>query len=131
MNIPKDLDTVQNHRILLVEDNLINQKVATMLLRDLSCDVHVVDDGFQAMKLLNNQKFDMIFLDIGLKGMNGYQIAAAIRKLKNANQRKPIIAMTAHVIEEDKVRCFEAGMDDIIFKPIDIKILQKIIMKWM
>jgi PAS domain S-box-containing protein len=123
--------SIKNPRILYVEDNIINQKVGIMLLQDLACEVEVVDNGEKALKILDKKKFDLILLDIGLPKMDGYEVAARIRQKENGKEAKPIIAITAHIADEDRNRCYESGMNDILKKPVTTAELSNILERWL
>ncbi len=106
------------YRILLVEDNPFNQQVASELLAYLGIEVSVADDGEMALQKVNQQTFDLICMDVQMPGLNGYDTTRRLR----ADPRfvnLPILAMTANAREEDKARCAEAGMNDVVTKPID------------
>ncbi|MBL7479710.1 ATP-binding protein [Legionella bononiensis] len=105
--------------ILVVEDNLIAQSVAKSLLSALSCQVDVASEGTTAITLCDNNKYDLIFMDIGLgEGIDGYEITHHLRTKSPLAQATPIIALTAHSGDENKQRCIEAGMDAVLTKPL-------------
>ncbi len=107
-----------NLKILVVEDNPINQKVAKILLEDQGCQVSLASNGAEALNYLyNDPSFALIFMDIGLPDCNGFDIVKTIREQESL-KTIPIIAMTAHILERDKDRCLAVGMSDIIAKPI-------------
>jgi PAS domain S-box-containing protein len=110
-------------RILLAEDNGINQKVAVLLLRKMGHEVDVVDNGEQAVAAVGRDIYDLVLMDCQMPVMDGYAATQAIRQL-NLPNRIPIIAMTANAMPEDRGRCAEAGMDDYVSKPISIARLQ-------
>ena len=110
-------------RILLAEDNGINQKVAVLLLRKMGHEVDVVGDGEQAVAAVGRDIYDLVLMDCQMPVMDGYAATRAIRQL-NLSSRVPIIAMTANAMPEDRRRCAEAGMDDYVSKPISIAHLQ-------
>jgi signal transduction histidine kinase/DNA-binding response OmpR family regulator len=106
-------------RILLVEDNSINQRVASILLEKRGHTVTVACNGRQAIDLFDEQAFDVILMDVQMPEMDGFEATAAIRtKEKATGQRIPILAMTAHAMKGDKERCLDAGMDGYVTKPI-------------
>ncbi len=106
-------------RILLVEDNPANQKLATYILQDRGHRVEIAADGQEAIDLTERNRYDAILMDVQMPGMNGLEAATAIRNRENGNRRVPIIAMTAHAMPGDRQRCLAAGMDDYLSKPID------------
>ncbi len=114
-------------RVLLAEDNVINQRVATRLLEKLGCDVHSVDDGTGAVEQALGKDYDIIFMDCQMPRMDGY---AATRTLRAQGYEKPIVAMTANAMPGDRERCLEAGMDDYIPKPIPRGVLERVLRTW-
>ncbi len=124
-------------RILLVEDNLINQEVAMAVLEDLGFSADVVTDGLQALKALENAadefSYDLILMDCQMPVMDGYEATAEIRNgnRKIHDRNIPIIAMTANAMKGDKDKCLAAGMSDYISKPIDVTILEDKLKKWL
>jgi two-component system sensor histidine kinase/response regulator len=115
-------------RILLAEDNLVNQKLALRLLEKRGFDVTVVGDGRAALDALEANSFDAILMDIQMPEMDGFEATAAIRaKEKSTGAHIPIIAMTAHALKGDQERCLEAGMDAYVSKPIRTAELFRII----
>ena len=105
-------------RILLVEDNLVNQKVALAMLKKLGCRVSLAPNGAQALKQIPDHKFDLIFMDCQMPILDGFETTRAIRQMVGAIRDIPIVAMTAHALKEDREQCLEAGMDDYIAKPV-------------
>jgi PAS domain S-box-containing protein len=105
-------------RLLLVEDNLINQKVALTMLSGAGYHVDAVLDGAAAVKAAASQSYDIILMDCQLPVLSGYEATAAIRELDGANKHTPIIAMTAGARPEDEARCWAEGMDGYLPKPV-------------
>ncbi len=106
-------------RILLAEDNLVNQKLASRLLENQGHMVVVAGDGAQAVDTLEKQSFDLVLMDAQMPVMDGFEATAAIRRLEqNTRAHIPIIAMTAHAMVGDRQRCLQAGMDGYIAKPV-------------
>lgn len=113
-------------RLLLVEDNKVNQKVARLTLEQLGCDVMIAGNGREAVDLAEGPlHFDLILMDVNMPVMNGLDATAAIRRLDHINAKTPIIAMTGMAFDEDRERCFAAGMDDIIIKPFEINDIRR------
>jgi len=117
---PVEQDTLPEikARILLVEDNLVNQKVAMAMLKKLGCRVSLAPNGAQALKQIPDHRFDLIFMDCQMPIMDGFETTRAIRQMVGAIRDIPIVAMTAHALKEDREQCLEAGMDDYLAKPV-------------
>ena len=105
-------------RILVAEDNAVNQKLALRLLEKQGHSVVVAGDGRQAIVLLEQQAFDLILMDVQMPNMDGLEATAAIRKNEKGRARIPIVAVTAHAMKGDRERCLAAGMDAYLSKPI-------------
>ena len=128
---PAGVFAAHSLRILLAEDNLVNQKVAKLLLRKLGCRIEVVNNGMDAVDAVVKRSYDLVFMDCQMPEMNGLDATKAIRKLKSAEHRSvPIIAMTANAMEEDRGLCLEAGMDDYLAKPVSTEEIRNVIEKW-
>ncbi len=112
--------------ILLVEDNVINQRVAKRMVENMGYKVEIANHGKEALEMLDKKKYDLILLDVQMPVLDGLRTAQKIRvKELNTDEHIPIIAMTAHAQKEDRDRCLEAGMDDYLSKPINMKILEE------
>jgi PAS domain S-box-containing protein len=115
-------------RILIAEDNTTNQVVAFGMLRKLGYeDVRLAGNGVEAFELAMAQPFDLILMDCQMPEMDGYE---ATRRLRAAGCTSTIVAMTANAIKGDRERCIEAGMNDYLTKPIDLKVLRGILARW-
>ncbi len=115
-------------RILLVEDNLVNQKVAIGLLRKLGYSCDVAGNGLEALRALEGRSYDLVLMDCQMPECDGYEATARIRQLGN---RIPIVAMTANAMSGDRERCLDAGMDDFITKPVSPVALKQALDKWL
>lgn len=114
----------KNHplHILVVEDNVIAQTVAKSILSKMKCDVDIADTGKNAISQWKNKQYDLIFMDIGLPDMDGYEVTRQIRLQELIKKTHiPIIALTAHVGDENKQKCIEAGMNAVLTKPLSPK----------
>ncbi len=120
-------------RILLVEDNIVNKMVAVGILGKLGFSADTAENGRQAIDMLETVSYDLLFMDVQMPVMDGYQATMAIRegKTKAADVNVPIIAMTAHAIKGDREKCLQWGMDDYISKPISPRKLAKALEKWL
>jgi CheY-like chemotaxis protein/HPt (histidine-containing phosphotransfer) domain-containing protein len=107
------------NRILLAEDNLVNQKVASRLLEKLDYRTEIVGDGRAAIAAWKNGNFDLILMDCQMPVMDGYEATREIRKLEEGKRHIPIVALTAHAMKGDEEKCRAAGMDEYLTKPID------------
>jgi len=114
-----------NIRILLVEDNLFNQKVALTLLKKFGLSADVADNGRKAVRMLESADYDLVLMDIHMPETDGIRATKIIRDTASAvrNHDIPIIAMTADAMSEDRQRCFDAGMDDYVPKPVSSEAL--------
>jgi CheY-like chemotaxis protein len=112
-------DPSQPLRILLAEDNAVNQKLMLHVLEKRGYSVTVASDGLLAWEAYKRQSFDLVLMDVQMPGMGGFEATKAIRQLEEETGRRiPIIALTAHAMKGDRERCLEAGMDDYLTKPI-------------
>jgi CheY-like chemotaxis protein len=119
----------QKLKILLAEDNVINQKVAILNLQKLGHSVIVVSDGIQAFEAFKNESPDMIFMDVQMPHMDGVEATAKIREWEKANNvvaRVPIVAMTANILKSDKDLFVSSGMDDYLGKPFNVSELVRL-----
>ena len=116
---PADDTNLAELRVLLVEDNKVNQMVATKLLEKLNITVSTADDGLIAVQKVQSQTFDIILMDMQMPNMDG---VTATKEIRNLNIPQPkIIALTANAFAENAQECYDAGMDDFLSKPIDFK----------
>ncbi|OQY44402.1 MAG: hypothetical protein B6240_10585 [Desulfobacteraceae bacterium 4572_87] len=123
-------DAAGKARLLVAEDNLVNQKVAMRILEKGGHEVDVANNGIEALAALKNSSYDMVFMDIQMPKMDGYEATAAIRKMAPEYSELPVIAMTAHAMKGDREKCIAAGMDDYISKPVKPKGLMEMVQRW-
>jgi len=116
-------------RVLLVEDNLINQELAVALLKGSGMDVTTAADGRQALRIMDNQSFDGVLMDCQMPEMDGYE-ATRLLRLQPRFQGLPIIAMTANVMAGDREKVIAAGMNDHIAKPINVEEMFATLARW-
>lgn len=117
-------------RILLVEDNIINQRVAAALINKTGIQVDVAEDGLEAVTAVQNNEYSLVFMDVQMPKMDGLKATQEIRKNLKINSL-PIIAMTANAMKGDKEKCLEVGMNDYLSKPIKPTALFAIMEKWL
>jgi CheY-like chemotaxis protein len=110
--------SVTGIRILIAEDNLINQKLVLQLLKRQGHQVDVAANGEEAVELFRRSPYPLVLMDAQMPEMDGYEATRIIRSLERGDQRAIIIALTANVMSGDRDRCLEAGMDDYLPKPI-------------
>lgn len=116
--------------VLAVDDNAANLKLITTLLDEMGLTVTALDSGIKALDAIQKQNFAIIFMDIQMPELDGVETTAKIRKLSGAKAQTPIIAITAHALQEEKQRLLNAGLNDYITKPIDEQQLYQLIINW-
>ncbi len=116
-------------RILVAEDNPVNQKVAMRMLSKLGCTAYAVANGVEAVEAVQSQDFDVVLMDCQMPEMDGFEATSRIREL-GLTHRPPIVALTANAMQGDKELCLQAGMDDYLVKPIELKILAEMLGRW-
>jgi len=122
---------LQGPRILLVEDDKINQMVAEMTLEDINCQLDIANNGQEALDMTAERTYDLVLMDIHMPILDGYAATQGIRQReKNNNSHLPIIAMTADAMLSDSESCSKAGMDDTLVKPINKAAFEQILNKW-
>ena len=121
----------EKKKILVVEDNVINQKVAVGQLRVLGHDAEIANNGVGAIKAVHERPFDLILLDCQMPDMDGYEVARVIRKMGSETRRIPIVAMTAHTMDGEREKCLAAGMDDYLAKPVSTQRLNAVLVRWL
>ncbi|MDQ3039988.1 MAG: response regulator, partial [Pseudomonadota bacterium] len=119
-----------NARVLLAEDHPTNQIVASMMLRNLGCTVDIAGNGREAIRMLQDAEYDVVFMDCEMPVMDGFEATAEIRLRADALSRIPIIAVTAQAMQGDRERCLRAGMDDYISKPVQTSSFAAALQHW-
>ena len=115
--------------ILLVEDNLLNQRIVTFSLKRFNHEVVIANNGVEALEQFRSRKFDVILSDIMMPVMDGLEATVKIREIENSlntEKRTPIIALTANTMDNDREKCLSYGMDEFMAKPFDIEKLNSI-----
>jgi PAS domain S-box-containing protein len=126
----KRLEHYRDTRILVVEDNPINQEVAQALLRDAGLTTDTAGDGRQAVDMASTRHYDLILMDVQMPVMDGLDATRAIHALPG-HARTPIVAMTANAFSDDRQACLDAGMCDHVAKPVDPEVLYATLLKWL
>jgi len=120
---------LKGSKVLVAEDDLVNQRYIVRLLEKMGCEVVLAEDGKQTLDALKGEQFDIVLMDVEMPVMNGLETTRAIREPDTGclNPDIPIIALTAHAMWGDEQRCIHAGMDDYVPKPVDIDTVAAII----
>jgi CheY-like chemotaxis protein len=125
-----DLDKIPA-RVLLVEDDAVNQMVVENMLAKLGCVVEVVNNGAAACAAVERSRYDLVLMDLHMPGMDGYDATQQIRQEETLRGAyTPIVALTADALAGDRQRCIDAGMDDFVTKPISTALLAAVVERW-
>ncbi len=127
----EDVVEAKKARLLVVEDNKINQKVIMGMLKYYGFEAEFVENGEQGLAAVQERDFDLIFMDVQMPVMDGFTATRKIREHEGDGHHTPIIAMTANAMQGDREKCLEAGMDDYLSKPLKPEVLNEVIQKWL
>jgi len=130
INIQSNLGCEFPLEILLADDNIVNRKVGSALLGKLGYECDLAVDGMEAVEMLRAKVYDILFLDLQMPRMDGFEVTAALHKEFDATIRPVIIAMTGSAGTDDRAECLRAGMDDHVSKPVRLEELQGLLRKW-
>jgi CheY-like chemotaxis protein len=127
---PSSNDSAGSRKILVAEDNPINQEVIREVLSELGYEAHIVDNGLRALTALEEQSYPMVLMDCQMPELDGYGAAREIRRRESTSRRIPLIAVTAHAFEGEREKALAAGMDDYVTKPLNTSVLSEVIQRW-
>lgn len=116
--------------VLVVEDNVINMELMREMLDRLNCRVDTAENGLIALTQVDTKLYDVIFMDLQMPEMDGFQATREIRKREKGRVPTPIIALTANAMAGDRKKCLEAGMDDYLAKPFELQDIESLIKKY-
>ena len=119
------------YRVLLAEDNIVNQKVARAMLERLGIQVDCVSNGVEAVSALTRQPYDLVLMDCQMPELDGYEAAKQIRNLGTQAANVPIVALTASALSDDRERCLQSGMNDFMGKPVKREELRTVLSAWL
>ncbi|MCC6391208.1 MAG: response regulator, partial [Bryobacterales bacterium] len=122
-----DGEVFRGRRVLLVEDNAVNQKLGAAILEKFGARVDVAANGKEAVQLADRLPYDAIFMDCQMPEMDGYEATTEIRRREFGRRRTPIVALTAHGFRGDRERCLATGMDDYLSKPVDVNDIRNLL----
>ena len=117
-------------KILLVEDNSLNQKVFKVMFEDVGCEVDIASNGSEALAKLKGD-YDIVIMDVGLPDMSGIEVTQAYRRIEPKHKHTVILALTGHNLDKDQDRCIEAGMDGYLVKPLMRADMLSLLEKWL
>jgi CheY-like chemotaxis protein/HPt (histidine-containing phosphotransfer) domain-containing protein len=120
----------KNYNILVAEDNVVNQKILVRMLAELGFTVEAVNNGKEAVEKIQSGDFKAILMDVQMPEMDGFEATKLIRNLDDPLNKIPVIAITAHALKGDRENCLQAGMNDYVTKPVQVKQLAKVLDSW-
>lgn len=130
VNLNERSDSFDGLLVLLVEDNRINQRVQKKMLEKTGCRVDIAGDGYHAVELAGTKKYDLIFMDIQMPGMDGLKATEKIRQERGVSSQTPVIALTGHALPGDKDFFLESGMNDYLCKPVKMDDIKEVLKHW-
>lgn len=119
----------RGHRVLIVEDNAVNQRVAVLMLRAAGAECEVANDGVEALERLRERDFDVVLMDCRMPRLDGFETTRQLRRL-DAHRTTPVVAMTASTLAGDRAEATAAGMDDWLAKPLDVEELERVLVRF-
>jgi CheY-like chemotaxis protein len=130
MPAPAHDSELAHMRILVAEDNPVNQIVIERMLQRLGCSADLVSNGIDVLRQVQAAQYDLVLMDIQMPGIDGLEASRRIRSLSPVHSRIPIVAMTASATVEDRGACVAAGMNDYLTKPLALDALRKVLEQW-
>jgi PAS domain S-box-containing protein len=129
----RNSEKLKGKDILVVDDNEVNRLVVVKMLEKFGVNMETANDGGEAVGKVKRKKFDLIFMDCQMPNMDGYEATKVIREVEKANRQMhtPIVALTAHAVKGDDEKCFAAGMDDYLAKPVKTEHIEEKLLKWL
>ncbi len=118
-------------KILVVEDDFANQRVASLFLKKLGYEADIAENGLQAIDLVEKNSYQLVFMDCQMPIMDGFEAVRKIRAKAGIYETLPIIALTANVVNGIDIECKEAGMNDVINKPVQLQSLKEMVEYWL
>jgi two-component system sensor histidine kinase/response regulator len=126
----RDTRPARHLRVLVADDNAVNQMVARMMLERLGCRVDIAADGQEAVEMVELVQYGVIFMDCEMPVLDGFGATAEIRRRQSTGRRVPIVAMTARALQGEHTRCLQGGMDDYLSKPVRVECLEAVLNRW-
>lgn len=126
MNFEREQAHSSKLRVLVAEDNILNQRVIAYLLRGIDCEVDIVQNGVEAVEALTNQWYDIVLMDVRMPEMDGVEATHQIRRLLPADAQPQIFALSAGIAPDERQECLDAGMDGFLAKPVQREQLTEI-----
>jgi two-component system, OmpR family, aerobic respiration control sensor histidine kinase ArcB len=117
-------------KVLLVEDEEISQFAAKTVLEALGCEVDLANTGYSALEMVKNNFYDLVFMDLGIFDMDGFNVTKEIRKMDGANKTVPIVALTGYDQKSTKNKALKIGLNDYVVKPLNMENCKNILMKF-
>lgn len=123
LSVPEAFRLRRGRRVLVVDDNEVNSMVISAMLEQNGCEVELAENGLEAVEMMRKESFDLVFMDLMMPVMDGATATREVRAMEEPSRHTPIVAVTASALDEDAVRCREAGMDEVIRKPINERVI--------
>ena len=129
--VPSDESSFEGRKVLLVDDNRVNVLVSAHALRKFGCEVVCAEDGLKALQALEQEPFDLVFMDVRMPVLDGLEATRRLRQVEGRERRTPVVALTAGAMVEEQQECFDAGMDDFTSKPFTTESIRDVLARWL